>query len=479
VKLPGRARLGTLALALTACTLGPDYVRPEVPVPETWREIDQTEQESLANTPWWELFRDPVLVDLIHIALAENKDLKIAVERIEEARAFYGISYAELYPQVDGVASGGRVMSSELGLAPPPEGTDKRQSIYSVGGTVFWDLDFFGRIRRTTEAEAALVYATEESRRAVVLALVAEVARVYVELCDFDRRLEISRRTVASRAEYVQYARDRFEGGVTSELDWRQAQAEWYRTITFVEEFERLVQQKENELSILLGRNPGDVPRGQLLDEYSPPPVVPAGLPSALLERRPDVRQAEELLASATARIGAAKALLYPNISLTGALGWESTDLDDLLESDSQAWSISGSLLQPIFNHGRNEEFVLVAESQQRQALYSYERAILRAFGEVEDALIGLRQSSSRRNTEDQRVDAELKVVELAELRYRGGVADYLEVLDAQRSLFSAELDEAIAVRDHLVALIQIYKALGGGWPEAPPPPPEEAPPAS
>jgi len=463
-----RARALLAATLLTAgCTLGPDYQRPDVPVPEGWREMGAGEQASLANTPWWELFQDPDLLNLIGIALEENQDLKIAVERIEEARAFYGFSRADLFPRVDLQASASRVRVSESGVPALPSGTDNKESLYSVAGTVFWELDFFGRIRRANEAELALVYATEQARRAVVLTLVADVARAYVELRDLDQRLEISRRTLQSRVEYVALAKDRFDGGLTSELDWRQAEAEMHRTSSLVQDFERQVTQKENELSALLGRNPGAITRGRTLGEITVPSSVPAGLPSALLERRPDVRAAEEELASSTARIGEAKALLYPSIALTGAFGWESTELSDLLDSPAQSWSIGANLLQPIFNSGQNRRRVEVAESRQRQALYGYERAVLLAFREVEDSLVDLRQSGLRRGSEGQRVGAERKVLDLAELRYRGGVAAYLEVLDAQRSLFEAELDETSATSDQLVALIQLYKALGGGWPQS------------
>jgi len=466
-----------LAIALGAgCTLGPDYQRPEVPLPENWRSLESSEQESLANTPWWELFGDPALVRLIELALAENKDLKIAVERIEEARAYYGFTRADLYPKVDATAFAGAVGASRNGLPAIPSGVDNEDALFSVGATAFWELDVFGRIRRASEAQLAQLYAAEQTRRAVVLALVADVARAYVELRDFDRRLQISQRTLLSRVAYMQLARDRFEGGLTSELDWRQAEAEMHRTESLVHDFQQLVTQKENELSALLGRNPGDIGRGLPIEELRLPPAVPAGLPSALLDRRPDVRQAEEQLASASARIGEAKALLYPSIALTGSFGWESTELGDLLDSPSKSWSIGANLLQPIFNAGQNRRRVEVAESQQRQALYAYERSILLAFREVEDFLVGLRQSGLRRNSEGQRVGAERKVLDLAELRYRGGVADYLDVLDAQRSLFNAELDEAASLRDELVNLIQLYKALGGGWPQAEAAPEQENP---
>jgi multidrug efflux system outer membrane protein len=458
-------------VAAPGCKLGPDYARPDVPVPDAWRDLAAVEQASLANTAWWDLFQDPKLRELIEIALAENKDLQIAVERIEEARAFYGFQRADMWPKVNAQASAGRVRNSETSVTPFQDSSDG-ESLYAVAGTVFWELDFFGRVRRATEAELALLYATEQNRRAVVLALVADVARVYVELVELDRRLAISQRTLESRVQYVTLARDRFEGGKTSELDLRQAEAEQHRTAAFVHDFTRQVRQKENELSALLGRNPAALQRGTL-DGLQVPAQLPAGLPSTLLERRPDVRAAEEELASATARIGEAKALLWPNISLTGAFGWESTELDDLFDSPSKAWSISGNLLQPIFNSGQLRSRVEVAESRQRQSLYAYERAVLLAFGEVEDSLVGLRQAGLRRGSETARVAAERMVLDLAETRYRGGVSDYLDVLDAQRSLFDAELDETTSVRDELVGLIQLYKALGGGWPQEPEPPPD------
>jgi multidrug efflux system outer membrane protein len=472
--MDGRPLLVALFL-VAGCTVGPDYKRPELVLPEGWREVSANDQQTLANTPWWEQFQDPELVKLIQIALAENKDLKIAVERIEEARARYGFTKSQGSPRIDGFASAGKSESSANGDFPIPSGTDRTNAHYDFGLSGFWELDFFGRIRRASEAEQAQLYATEQARRAVVLALVADVARAYVDLRDFDRRLEISRRTLESRVAYVQLARDLFEGGKTSELDLHQAEAEMHRTESLVHEFGRLVTQKTNELSFLLGRNPGEIPRGQGLDQLSVPPSAPAGLPSELLDRRPDLREAEELLVASNAHIGEAKALLYPSISLTGSFGWESTELGGVFDTQSQAWSIGANLLQPIFNGGQNRRRVEVTESQQRQALYAYERSVLQAFREVEDSLVDSRQSTLRRGSERERVVSERKVLELAELRYRGGVAAYLEVLDAQRSLFNAELDETSAMHDEFVSRIQLYKALGGGWPQEPAAEPEEA----
>jgi multidrug efflux system outer membrane protein len=465
-----------LAAAAAGCTLGPNYKRPSVPTPPTWREMPVTEAESLANTPWWELFDDPVLQDLIRVALAENKDLKIAVERIEEARARYGFTKADLWPHVDLNATAGRLRFNSGSLAHLPEGDvtpvpgGTETPIYSTTAGFNWEIDFFGRIRRATEAQKALFLGTEEARRSAVLTLVADVATAYLELRDFDRRLEIARGTIQSRKESVQLATDRFEGGLTPEVDMRQGEAELHRTQAVVHDLERLVAMKENELSVLLGRNPGPIIRGRALPEQKAPGAVPAGLPAALLDRRPDVREAEYRLAAATANIGEAKALLFPRIALTGSWGFTSTEFDTLFEGPSKSWSIIGNLLQPLFHAGKNKRRVEMTESRQRQILYDYEATILQAFRETEDALVAYRKTGEERLSQGERVKAERKVVELADLRYRGGVAAYLEVLDAQRSLFAAEMDEAATVGSHLIWLVQLYKALGGGWPAVPEP---------
>lgn len=464
----------SILVVAAGCRLGPNYQRPPVTSPATWRQVPAAEAESLANAPWWEVFEDPQLQELIRIALEENKDLKIAVERIEEARARYGFAKAPLWPSVDASATAGKLRFNPGSLLHTPEGDTgttgepTETEIYSVGVSVSWELDFFGRVRRTSEAQEALFLGTQEARRATVLALVADVARAYFELRDLDRRLEISRSTIETRREYVQLAKDRFEGGITPEIDYRQAEAELRRVETVVAEAERRIALKENEISVLLGRNPGEVLRGRAADAQKLPAAVPAGLPSELLDRRPDVREAEQTLAATTANIGAAKALLFPRIALTGSYGYTSTDLDTLFDGPSKSWNIIGNLLQPIFHAGENRRRVEVTESQQRQALYAYERAVLQAFRETEDALVSYRKTGESRIAQAERVKAERKVLELAELRYRGGVAAYLEVLDAQRSLFNAELDEAESVGANLTSLVRLYKALGGGWPPAP-----------
>jgi multidrug efflux system outer membrane protein len=472
--MTGRLLAVLLALFAAGCALGPNYQRPQVPTPPKWRDLPTAEAESLANAPWWEVFDDPALQELIRTALTENKDLKIAVERIEEARARYGFTRADLWPKVDASATAGRLRFNSGSLLHTPEGDAEtvtegtETAIYALSADVSWEIDFFGRIRRASEAQQALFLETEEARRSAVLALVADVATAYLELRDFDRRLEIARRTIVSRQEYLQLARDRFEGGITPELDMRQAEAELRRVEVVLFDLERLIALKENELSVLLGRNPGAITRGRSVSEQRLPGAVPAGLPAALLDRRPDIREAEQRLAAATANIGEAKALLFPRIALTGSFGFASTEFDTLFEGPSKSWNIIGNLLQPIFNAGKNKRRVEITESRQRQLLYDYEATILDAFRETEDALIAYRKTGEQRQAQGARVEAERKVLELAELRYRGGVAAYLEVLDAQRSLFGAELDEAETIGSHLAWLVRLYKALGGGWPGAP-----------
>jgi multidrug efflux system outer membrane protein len=457
-----------LAVAATGCMLGPNYERPPVTAPDHWRDLPAADAATFANTPWWELFGDPQLQELIRTALAENRDLRIAVERVVEARARYGYVKADLYPKIDLGAQAGAYDLSQQGLSPAPSGGDDTLELYDLSAQLSWEIDFFGRVRRANEAQRALLLGAEETQRAAVLTLVADVASTYVALRDADLQLEIARRTLESRREYIVTAKDRFEGGLTSEIDWRQAEAEYHRTMAVVEDLERSVRQLENLLSVLIGRNPGPIVRGAGVEGLTDPVAIPAGLPSELLDRRPDIRVAEQNLVAANANIGEAKALLFPRIALTGAFGFTSTEFDTLFDSPAQSYSLVGALLQPLFNAGKNRQRVAITESVMRQTLYGYEGTVLQAFREVEDALVAYQKYGQQRQTQRARVEAERRVLELAELRYRGGVSDYLAVLDAQRSLFTSEIDEAQVIGAHQTALIQIYKALGGGWPAAP-----------
>ena len=465
------ANAGILGLALVCagCAVGPNFQRPSAEVPSAWRgDAAARERASLADLPWWDLFQDPKLKALLEIALEENRDLRVAAERIVEARARLGVAQADFFPQVSGGVDGGVVEQSREGFPAIPKPADNDSALYGLGLDVSWELDVFGRIRRSSEAARARLVATEEGRRAVTLALIASVARSYIELRDLDLRLEIARRTLESRDRSRQLVQLRFTGGLTSEMDPHRAEAEYRRVEVTVLGFERQVAQKENELSVLLGRNPSEVIRGRSLPDLPVVMDVPAGLPSDLLERRPDVRAAEETLHAATADVGAARALLYPRIALTGDYGLASSEMDALFTGSAQAWSIASGLVQPIFQGGRLRRGVQVAESRMRQSLHEYENSILQAFRDVEDALVAYRKTGEQRLSQKSRVDAERKVVALSGIRYQGGVADYLEVLDAQRSLFSAELDEVQTISAQLVSLVQLYKALGGGWPSQP-----------
>jgi len=490
------ARYALCCVVLLGCKVGPDYERPPVVTPTSWRgaQVSAEAQESIANVPWWEMFKDEQLKQLIKVALAENRDLKIAVERIEEARANFGISKADLYPHLGARAFTGALNPSDGSLTHTPDegGGSSATGLTDISLAFSWELDFFGRIRRGSEAAQATMLATEEARRAVAVALVSDVAIAYIDLRGLDRRLQITQNTLKSRLEHVEYARVRFEGQVTHEVDLRQSEAEAHRVQAQLYNLEKLITRKENEISFLVGRPPGEILRNRSADEQPVPPEVPAGLPASLLESRPDVRKAEMELMSATARIGEAKAALYPSIKLTGSYGLASTDLSELINPASQSWNIFASLLQPIFQGGALRGKVEVRESQQRQAVYAYEKTLLQALREVEDALVGLRKLGQERQEQRLRATAETQVVELAELRYRGGVSNYLEVLDAQRSLFNAEIDDATIASEHARSLVQLYKALGAGWPVPKPknasgsaaapsaaPAPSSAPPAS
>ena len=460
-----------LALA-TGCSLAPQYTRPAVEPAAAWHDsvAVSTADTSIANVSWWEMFPDSQLHGLVRTALAENQDLKIAIERIEEARARYGFSRADLFPQINAGATAGKIGVSEGSLIHLPEeagSSAQDQSLYVLGANLSWELDFFGRVRNASAAERAMLLAADQGRRAVVLSLVTDVASAYTDLRDLDRRLEISRRTLVSRQEYVDLARTRFQGGVAPEGDLRQAESEYHRLQAIVYGLEASVTQKEHEIAALMGRMPTDIQRGDPLEQQPTPAQIPAGLPSTLLERRPDIREAEEELIAANARIGEAKALLFPRISLTGAFGWASSEIDNFFTDVNQSWNILGSLVQPLFNAGKNKRRVEVTQSQQRQAAYAYQRTVVRAIQEVEDALVGYRKAGEQRTSQHARVEAERKVLELAEARYRGGVAGYLEVLDAQRSLYTSEIAEVEAIQSHYSGLIRIYKALGGGWPSS------------
>lgn len=453
-----------LLLALGGCAAGPDYERPELEVPETY--IQPVEQgESFANTPWWELFQDEQLQALIRIALEENQDLGIAAARVEEFRAVLGVTRADQFPTVDITATGAQAEgSSNVFPGNLPGIPNEKAENYRLSADVFWELDLFGRLRRSTEAARAQLLATEEAQRSITISLVASVASSYMLLRDLDAQLEIARRTEHTRTDSLGIIQARFDKGTVPKLDVNQAEIELAVASAAVAAAERAVTQTENALAILLGRNPGAVPRGQTLEQQTLPPGIPSGLPSELLQRRPDVLASEAELAAQTARIGVAQAARWPSLSLTGALGFESDDLSILTDSGSDFWNAGLGIVQPLFNAGRNKSRVEIEEARTEQALLAYEQTVQRAFREVEDALVAVRTYRTEHEARRRQVAAARSAATLSRARYDGGVSSYLEVLDTERSLFNAELTESQTLRLYINAIIELYKALGGGW---------------
>jgi multidrug efflux system outer membrane protein len=458
-----RATLFAILVVLAGgCTLTPDYERPELDVPGGYVE-PAAPGPSIANLEWWELFGDEQLQTLIRTALEENKDLGAALSRIAQARSALTIRRADQYPFLDVTGQAGRLKQSE-DLVP---GADSRAD-YGLAANLSYELDLWGQYRRATEAAQADLLATEAAYRNVTISLVANVASFYLLLRDLDQRLLISRDTVRTRRESLRIIEARFDKGTVPELDVNQAEVELAVAEAAVANFERQVVQAENALRILLGRNPGPVTRGLRLDEQVFPPAVPAGLPSELVQRRPDVVQAEEILIAETARIGVAEALRYPSISLTGSFGWASDELSGLTSSSAETWGFGGGLFAPIFNSGALKAQAEAQRERTEQALLDYELTLQQAFREVEDALVAVRTYRDEHAARLRQVTAARNAARLSKARYDGGVVDYLEVLDSERARFSAELDESTTLQRYLNAIVELYKALGGGWSPAP-----------
>jgi multidrug efflux system outer membrane protein len=453
------------AALLPGCMVGPDYVRPPIDVPPAWR-VDYGQAADLVNTPWWQQLQDPVLDELIAIALRENRDVRIAAARIDEFSGRFAVARSALFPQVAASANAARQRASrDQPINPIPSNVSPIYNNYELLASAAWELDLWGKLRRGTEAARADVLAAEESKRAIVLALVASVVSGYISLRDLDRQLEIARETTKTRYDSLQVFQLRFKGGVVSQLELAQNQSEYASALASIPQIENQIAQTENAISVLLGRNPGAIPRGRTIDQLTLP-AVPSGLPSELLERRPDLREAEAELVAANARIGVAKAAYFPSISLTGALGTASTQLSNLFAGPAGVWSYGASLLAPIFTAGAIAGQVQAAEAQQQQALFSYQKAIQSAFSDVDNALVDHAKSRERLDAVAQQVEALATYARLARLRYENGYTSYIEVLDAERNLFSAQLQYADQQALVLNALVNLYKAMGGGWVE-------------
>jgi outer membrane protein, multidrug efflux system len=495
VRLISRA---VLLCAVTGCAVGPGYRRPEVGVPAEWRRTDPaadslrpfydsllahrdtlplnpnsrekvsvdtsaTEKGFLADTTtslaWFDLLQDPVLRKLVETAIRENRDVRIAVATINEFRARYGVAKGDFFPQITLNAQGGRTQTVLGSLG------SFRYNTLQATADLSWELDFWGRIRRSTEAARNDLLAQRENQRAVVLTLVSDVANTYLQLRQLDLALAISQRTLAANRETFRLARRRFEQGVISELDVRQFESEVASPAASVALLEGQITQTENLLSVLVGRNPGGIPRGRPLTEVLGALTVPSLVPSDLLQRRPDVREAEAELHAATARIGAAKGNLYPIPFVTSSYGTNARNADDLFKKSSEIYQVFGGVSMPLFTGGRVGKQVDVARARAEQSRYFYEQTVLTALREVEDAIAGVRASRNQVAAQQTQVDALRRALRLAEMRYQSGASSYLDLLDAQRSLFGAELSLASVEGQQATAAVTLYRALGGSWP--------------
>ena len=447
------------------CTVGPNYHRPAVQSPAGFRELSdnpqaQAQTSSYADLKWWQVFEDPQLQELIRTALKQNYDLQLATERINAARAQLAITRSSQFPQVQGNGnfSGGKESNAQT-----------RFNFLTLAADAAFQLDLFGKLRRATEASRAELLATEDARQTVILTLVSDVASDYFALLQLDLQLQITHNTVATQEASVKLTNLRLDHGVATKLDVLQAQQVLDTANAQIPDLERQIAQEENAISILLGNYPQAVPRGLALVEQHLPPEVPPGLPSTLLERRPDVREAEQIMVAANAEIGVAKAQFFPQISLTGSGGGafgRSSAFSGLMSSQLGIWSYGAQVSQPIFTGGALRGNLRLAESQHQQALIAYKQAIQHAFGDVSDALIGYQMDRQVRVRQEQTVADLQESVRLSNMRYQGGTTTYLEVLDGQRSLFAAELTLAQARGTEYQSLVQLYRSLGGGWQE-------------
>jgi outer membrane protein, multidrug efflux system len=450
-----------LALVLGACTVGPDYQRPAVVTPASFRgQTDPVMPESLGDLTWWRIFEDETLQQLIRIALAENYDLSVAVARILDARAQVVITRSFQFPEVNhfGSAIYSRVEGERVTLQPhevfEPE----------AGFSLSWEIDFWGRLRRATQAARADLLASQEARWFVTSTLVTDVASSYFLLRALDQELEVSQRTLAARQDSLQLVTLRERGGVAGLIDVRQAEILVSQAAETVIDTQRLIEQTENAIGVLLGRNPDAVPRGRPLLQQITLPALPPGLPSSLFERRPDVRLAEARLAAATARIGVAKADFFPRVFLTGAASGGAFLIDGRWVGPQGLFSIGPQITLPIFNMGRTQAGVDSAEARVLEALAQYKQTVQQTFREVSDALVEHRKRREFRVQQEALVTSAADTSRLANIRYRGGVTSYLEVLDSERQLFDAELGLVRSNRDELLAVVRLYRALGGGW---------------
>jgi outer membrane protein, multidrug efflux system len=451
-----------ILLAISGCMVGPDYKRPTVDIPKSWRTPEENAQNT-ADTAWWEQFGDTALDELIKTAIQENKDLKTASYRVEEFEGQVITTRAPLFPQVGAGVGYQRNRISANGQEPLSGSVKNPANIFSASINASWEIDLWGRIRRSTEAARADLLGTEEARRGVILTLVTQVAEGYVNLLDLDNQLDIAKRTAKTRGDYYKIFQLRYKAGIVSDLELYQAKSQYEQALAAIPAIEQAISRQENALSLLIGRNPGPIPRGKGINGLNLP-AIPQGLPSELLERRPDILQAEQTLIAANARIGAAKAQYFPTISLTGAFGFSSTQLSSLFTGPARAWNWMGTAIQPIFTVGLISGQVKSAKAVREEALFQYQKAIQNAFRDVDDALVDQMRTKEQLEEQARLVESLRASAKVARLRYDNGYTSYIDVLDAERSLFDAELGYTQTKGALFQALIDLYKAMGGGW---------------
>ena len=450
-----------LVILMIGCSVGPDYVRPPVELPDTLvTQQDYTIEDSLAmalaDTTWWELFGDTVLTDLIKTAIRENNDIKIAAARVDEFMGLYGVTKSDFYPKFD-VGASGRV--GELNA----DGVKFRSNRFTLDLSTFWEIDIWGKVRRSNEAALANLLSAEEVRRGVILTITSQLANAYFDLLSLDSQLDIAKRTVESRAKSLDLFQQRWERGDISQLEISQLESEYWYAMSQIPFLEQNIIQLENAISVLLGRNPGSIPRGGFIEDLILP-EIPESMPSELLERRPDVLQAEQELISANARIGIVKSQYYPSLSLTGLVGFSTNDMAKLFDPTSFVWNIGGNLLAPLFRAGEISGQVDASEAIQRQKLFGYIQTVQNAFRDAQDALIERVKTEEKYFADGKRRDALSTYRSLSQLRYNEGATSYLEVLDAERNLFTSELDYTQSRATMMKSVVRIFSSLAGGW---------------
>lgn len=454
--------LAMLVLMTPSCLLRPKYSRPCIDVPNEWR-FPSNSTSAVVNIRWWEQFNDPVLNELILTAVANNYDLKIAIARVDQYYGRLGVVRSDLYPHLDANLSGYRQELS-LKTSPPLLPQFRYANTYSSILNAAYEVDIWGRIHSAADAALADLLAQEDVQRTVVITLVGATASSYITILQLDKQLDVGHKTFDSRKESYQLAKIRFEGGLTSEMEVKQAESAMLQAQIEMTRLERDIAIEEDQLSVLLGMSPGDIPRGRTLEGLSLPPSVPAGLPSDLLEQRPDILQAEENLSATVSLVGAAKAAFFPRIPLTGFFGYQSAQLSHLFINPAETWQYSLAFLQPIFEGGRLISELEIAKANNQEALYAYYGAILNGFKEVNDALISHQKDLELVKEQQGQVAVLSDYYKLAHKQYNNGQTDYLNVLDAERTLFVSELSLAQLQGDAFRSLIDLYKALGGGW---------------